>query len=389
MIPSNMPIRRNGRLAAPRKLGSGYDARVDSIDELSWYRLIEQFSDVNIFQAWAYDELRAGRGNISHLVLTREGELVAAAQARLVTLPFISFGVAFVRWGPLWHRADQVVDLEVLRQAVRALRNEYVCRRGLVLRIQPYAFKDDSADLVEVLEEEGLSSRGELPGGRTLVLDLSAELNTLRERVRPHWLRELKVAEKRNLDIVEGSDPQLFDSFLAMHAEMAARKGLTEPADLRTFRLAQERLPGWLKMRVMIGKTAGELSAGLVCSAIGQTAIYLFGATTNAGLKSRGSYLLQWKLIEWLKQNDVLNYDLNGINPETNAGTYKFKADLCGENGRDVVFVGQFDSYRGIASRACLRSFEALRGAYREVQRTRPAGVGAALNHLRSTVRAR
>src|SRR5436189_1342 len=83
-------------------------------------------------------------------------------------------------------------------------------------------------------------------------------------------------------------------------------------------------------MKIMLCKSGDEHCAGLVCSAIGKTAIYLFGATSNAGMKSRGSYLLHWKLIEWLKQNRFSVYDLHGINPVRNPGTYKFKNDLAG-----------------------------------------------------------
>ena len=70
-------------------------------------------------------------------------------------------------------------------------------------------------------------------------------------------------------------------------------------------------------MRVMLCRSGGILVAGLVCSAIGTTGIYLFGATSNAGLKSRGTYLLHWKVIEWLRGRGVEQYDLHGIDPVT------------------------------------------------------------------------
>jgi len=85
---------------------------------------------------------------------------------------------------------------------------------------------------------------------------------------------------------------------------------------------------------------------------MGDTGLYLFGATNDVGMNSNGSYLIQWKYLEWLKQNNLAFYDLNGINPETNPGTYKFKEGLCGKNGKDVFFLGQWET--------CIKPFSRL-----------------------------
>jgi lipid II:glycine glycyltransferase (peptidoglycan interpeptide bridge formation enzyme) len=88
--------------------------------------------------------------------------------------------------------------------------------------------------------------------------------------------------------------------------------------------------------------------------------MYLFGATSTMGLKRRGSYLLQWKLIQRLKEAHVRQYDLNGINRETNPGTYKFKSDLAGEKGREVRLVGCFESCENMISSVSVNVGERL-----------------------------
>jgi hypothetical protein len=195
--------------------------------------------------------------------------------------------------------------------------------------------------------------------------------------MRPHWHRYLKVAERNNLEIVEGFTDDLFEEFIGIYRELVSRKAFTEPNDIREFRLIQRRLPQNLKMKILLCKADGRLCAGLICSAIGDTAIYLYGATSNAGLKSRGSYLLHWRLIEWLKENGIATYDLHGINPTTNPGTYKFKADLCGSNGQDVHFLGQYDSCTSLLSYGCVALGDRLRqaaGALKGDRARKPAG---------------
>jgi lipid II:glycine glycyltransferase (peptidoglycan interpeptide bridge formation enzyme) len=196
-------------------------------------------------------------------------------------------------------------------------------------------------------------------------MDLSPPLGDLRQGLRPHWQRELKVAEKQKLKVVEGSEDELFETFIQIYREMVARKKFNEPNDINEFRAIQQRLPQEFKMKTMLCRSDEGICAGLISSAIGGTAIYLFGATSALGMKSRGSYLLQWKFIERLKLNLVPQYDLNGINPETNPGTYKFKSDLAGDKGRDVRFLGRFESCESMVSLACVSVGEGLKSLSR------------------------
>jgi lipid II:glycine glycyltransferase (peptidoglycan interpeptide bridge formation enzyme) len=351
------------------RLADGYSSEVDDVEEQKWCEVLDRFDDANIYQTWSYDETRSGRRNISHLLLKRENQVVAAAQSRIVKVPLIGAGVAYVRWGPLWQGQETDPDNETFRQAIRALRNEYVFNRRLVLRLYPALFHAESSSVEALLREEGFSTNNQEPD-RTLLLDLSRSLEDLRRGLSPHWQRELKVAEKKNLVIIEGFDDKLFDTFITIYKEMVARKAFIEPNDINEFRLIQNRLPERFKMKVMLCKSSDEFTSGAIFSTIGKTPIYLFGATSNVGIKSRGSYLLQWKFIEWLKSNGFTTYDLNGINPIANPGTYGFKSELCGSNGRDVRFLGRFDSCNSLISSSCVALGEGLRS---RIQRQRKA----------------
>lgn len=366
-----------------RQLRSGYASEVDAVDEQAWYQILEQFEDANIYQTWSYDEVRCGRENISHLLLRKKGDIVAVAQSRIAKLPFIKAGIAYVRWGPLWRRSNDEPDAETFRQAIRALRNEYACRRGLVLRIYPTLFDHASSCFTPILREEGFSWLGKKTRHRTLLMNLNRPLGDLREGLGPHWRRYLKVAERNGLEIVEDCEGNLFATFISIYKEMVARKRFPEPNDINEFRVIQDRLPEKFKMKVMLCRSGDKLSAGLVCSAIGNTAVYLFGATSNAGLKSRGSYLLHWKLIESLKQDRCAVYDLNGINPEANPGTFRFKRDLCGNDSKDVYFLGQFDSYTSLLSYSCVGCGDTLKTIYRTLREVAERA-GRASTHQRS-----
>ena len=151
--------------------------------------------------------------------------------------------------------------------------------------------------------------------------------------------------------MVEGDDDDLFEAFVGLYREMLDRKKFREPNDINEFRLIQKDLPQGWKMRIFLSRSIEGVGAGAICSALGNKGIYLFGATNDLGLVNKGSYLLQWRIIQWLKETGCVCYDLNGINPSRNPGTYRFKAGIAGTDGRDVLFLGQFDSYATIPGR--------------------------------------
>ena len=132
-------------------------------------------------------------------------------------------------------------------------------------------------------------------------------------------------------------------------------------------------------MKVFLCEQDGIPIAGLVGSALGDTGIYLFGATNEHGMNAKGAYLLQWRMIQWLKQNGVTHYDLGGINPEANPGVYHFKQGL---SGNDVYYVNPLVSCNSIASKIFARAVGLLAGKRRNALKrlfgrvpTRTAGV--------------
>ena len=340
------------------KLAAGYICHVDEVDEKSWGETLQQFDDANIYQTWPYAFVTAGKRNVSHVILRQNGEIIAIAQARITRLPLVGAGIAYVLWGPLWKRSGQAKSLEAFRQIIRALRNEFVHKRGLALRLSPMLFDNDSFGCAEILQEEGFSTPALGTRSRTILMNLAKPLEELRAGMNAHWKRELKVAEKNKLEILEGTEDELFAEFIKIYQEMVSRKRFVEPNDINQFRTIQRQLPEPLKMRIMLSKCNGEISSGLISSVLGNSAVYLFGATSNSGMKSRGSYFLQWKFIERLKQAGAATYDLNGINPAKNPGTYKFKNDLAGKNAADVYALGKFDSCNSLLSRLCLQYWD-------------------------------
>ena len=279
------------------------------------------------------------------LIVTRDGDPVAAALVRVNAARF-GLRYAYVRWGPLWLRKQQSPDFGVWREAVTILRSEYAIKRKMWLRIFPAATRGDYP-FSSALSAAGFT-RVRAAATRTMLLDLTPPLAQLRKGLEQKWRNCLNNAEKNSLRIVEGIDSELFDRFQVPYEQMISRKGLDEPGDFQGFRAIQRLLPDQHKLRVFLCCAGDEVYAGAIASALGERGIYHFGATADNGMRTKASYLLQWRIVEWLKERGCTEYDLHGVNRAKNPGVYNFKAGLCGKNGSEVEFLGAFDTYGSV-----------------------------------------
>ncbi len=324
---------------------------IDGVTAADWAELLELFVDANVYQTWSFGAIRWGEGNLSHVVLKQGGDVVGIAQVRIVRVPVVGCGIAYLRWGPLCHRRGRELDPEVLRDMAQALQTEYVERRGLFLRILPNAFV--GSPRAELFQAEFSQFEAEpankIDTYRTMVVDLSGTLEELRKRLNQKWRNQLNRAEKNGLQIVEGNGIEEYRVFAAVYKEMWERKRFDTSVDVDEFARIQEGLPDSQRMRVLICRQGDAAVAGIVCSAMGDTGIYVLGATSDAGLQSKGAYLLQWTMIRWLKEHGFRFYDLGGINPASNPGVYHFKSGLSGNDVRLMAPLAACNSLWGAA----------------------------------------
>jgi hypothetical protein len=309
-----------------------FDALVDQVSEGDWSSLLDGFADASIYQSWAYGAVCWGERQLSHLVLERNGVPVALAQLRVIRVPVLASGIAYLRWGPVCRPRGSSWDPAIWRRVTEALVREYVSRRGLVLRAVPNMFLQDSAapSMTQIWKECGLEERESARKYHTLRVHLTAPIEELRRQLSSRWRRQLNIAERNGLEVRDGQTDELYHQFLALYREMFDRKQFETSVDVEEFRRIQERLPATQKMRILICLAAGRPVAGLVLSTVGDTAIYLLAATGDQGLNTRGSYLLQWHAMQRLKEMGYEWYDLGGVNPEGNPGVFTFKSGMGG-----------------------------------------------------------
>lgn len=341
-------------------LDVSWQVEIDNSTPAEWSQMLDLFNDANIYQTSAYGGVRWGEKNLSRLVLKRDGEVLGMAQLRIVRPTRFKFGMAYLRWGPLCERRGRPLDPEVALHMARSLEEEYVGNRRLFLRILPNAFV--GSPRAAVIQSAFCSfTREALVAGntyRTFVLDLAPALEELRRGLDKKWRNQVSRSERKGLEVVAGCGCGEYRTFCVVYNQMRKRKTFETTVDVEEFGRIQQDLPESHRMRVLICEDGGVPVAGLVASAMGDSAIYLLGATGDNGLDSKGSYLLQWTLIKWLKENGFRWYDLGGIDPERNPGVYHFKRGL---SGADVSQINPLTSSTSVVSSAIVRAGLAMR----------------------------
>jgi len=349
------------------KVSGPYDVRVDGLTANDWDSVLGELKDASVYQTWAYGSVSWGESSLSHVVIrSRDGKIAAASQARILHIPILGGGVAYIPWGPMW-RGPAGEDLECFRAILRTLKTEYVTKRNLLLRVHPREVAgEDGETFHTILTEEGFKRNENVSPYRTLLLDLSPEMPDLMKHLDAKWRNKLRQAMKNPLIVTEGTFDEMFETYMVLSSEMLQRKKFTPGVEFDSFRKIQKVLPPARKMRIFVCEVSGKPVAVAICSAHGDTGIYILGATGNQGSELKGAHLLQWKIIEWLKGNGFRWYDLGGINPAVNPGVHNFKAGLA---GKDVCHLGQYDYWENPWNHNAVRMYEKSRKAFRDLTR--------------------
>lgn len=319
-----------------------YQIEIDKVDRTLWDYLMTQFDDASIYQTWSMGKI-VKANSLSHIIVKIGGEIHGCCQVRLKRIPYINVGFADIIWGPICMKRGKPLEPNILLNLICGIKEEYGINRGYMVRIWPHAKGERKKILKQIFESEGFKSNPEGRPYRTFIIDLSSTLEDLRKNLLQKWRNCLNKAERNDLKVVEGTDKDLFRIFLILAKEMGERKSFFQGVDYDVYRQVQENLSESLKMKIMICELDGEPVCAAICSAIGDTGIYLLGASGQKGLTVNASYLLQWRMIQWLKKNGFRYYDLGAFNAEINPGVYHFKRGLAGKKECEEIFLGRYD----------------------------------------------
>jgi hypothetical protein len=217
-------------------------------------------------------------------------------------------------------------DLELLGTGLQQLIVEGKKRKVAYVDIAPEwtgAFAESAAS---VLARNGWQT---LPGVRSsLRLDLNPTLGHLLANFRKTTRYEIRRSEGRGVEVKIAGDEADFHDFLRLYANMASQKRF--PAENVGFLAGVFR---WLaadqgRGAFFLAQEGGTLRGGILVVRSGVRCWYILGATAKDSKFSAG-HLLQWRAIQWAKEQGCMEYDFGGFREGLNTGPALFKSGFC------------------------------------------------------------
>lgn len=334
-------------------------------DSEEWRALVGGFSDASYKQLPQYSLAVANRvrATSENVVITGPEGPLGVCNVRVKKLPLLPFGIAYINGGPLVLNGATEEPAHSLSRCLAALREEYVARRGHVLRVVGTARPDIPLPHADAnFEAAGFEPALAKGHYRTLLIDLNQDLAQIRRGFDQKWRNILNKAERQGVLVESGGNTLLFTQFDRMYRKLVERKGFEADLGPGFFSELQGNLAEPDRFVVHLATHEGQPVAGHVGAFHGDTAVYLLGAATEAGLKLNASYLLQWHVIRHAQARGCRWYDLGGIDPESNPDVYRFKSRM---GGRDISAPGPYEAGSPLR-RMIVRNAEAL---FRRIKR--------------------
>ncbi|HQL34917.1 MAG TPA: peptidoglycan bridge formation glycyltransferase FemA/FemB family protein [bacterium] len=170
---------------------------------------------------------------------------------------------------------------------------------------------------------------------KSLFLDLSYSEEELLSQMHPKTRYNIRLAEKKGVEIVSGQSEDLVD-FWQLLQTTTARAGFRGHS-LAHYRHLLEKGGGAIEL--YFARLEGKILAAGLFSFYGGRAVYLHGASANNDRQYMAPYLLQWRMIQRAKAKHCRYYDFYGIDEKRWPGVTRFKRGFGGE---ERVYPGSF-----------------------------------------------
>ncbi|WP_169546203.1 lipid II:glycine glycyltransferase FemX [Sneathiella aquimaris] len=331
------------------------DLRIDYLTEKEWNLFTKLFLDHNYRQFWAFGNESAKRlGAISEYVgIYLKDELIGMANVRIKKIPLYPTGIAYINGGPIHLKQQNAEEnLENFRFCLKALTAEYVAQRNLVLRVKCSIYDEEGNTARDrVFQNDNFRRIQPEECYRTFLVDVSKTEDEIRASLHGKWRNQLNRADKNDLTVLSGTGSDLFETFEKLFEQLKEKKGFSVALDVDFYEKTQTKLPEHEKFLVQVALKNNEVLSAHVGSYVGNTAVYLLGASNPKGNELKASYLLQWYAIRNAKKLGCDWYDLGGVDPAGNKGVYHFKK---GFKGTDVTAAGPYQA--GSVMNVCIVS---------------------------------
>ncbi len=269
------------------------------------------------------------------------------------TLPFVG-KYWYVPRGPIFSEDRAITQFSEWRELLEKARE----REITWIRVEPR----NSRELELIREESKLSvirkSPHDMQPREIFVADIAMDDERLLSGMKPKTRYNIRLAEKRGVEISSDRGETAVSEFLRMNRETAGRNRISTHPD-RHYRALLESLPVG-DLLLLTAWHEGRALAAIVVVFFGDTATYLHGASGDDERGFMAPYLLQWRAMLLARDRGCVRYDFGGVDVSGSApklaGVTRFKTGFA----RNVDAIGYPGSYDVVLSSSRYRMYRGL-----------------------------
>jgi len=288
---------------------SGLAVVEPSVDD--WDGLTQRHRLGHMLQSsgWGALKERVGWAARRVLVVGADGP---RAGAQVLFRRRIGLSAAYVPRGPLF--ADDVASNALLlatldRMAQRA--------RAVFLRIEPNLLESDAHadDLHSTLLLHGFRAAAPLQPRTTLQLSLAPEPEQLLAAMSKGHRADIRRAAREGVSVRVGGSPADLDAYYAIMEQTGKRAefGIHSREYYRTAWQQFRATPYGECARLLLAERGSATLAAFLIFAWAGAGLYLYGGSTEEGLKSGANHALQWHALKWARERGCPLYDFWGV----------------------------------------------------------------------------
>lgn len=319
---------------------------MQSIDNRdAWHALLARLPQAHLLQSWDWGEIKSRYGWTARRFAWFDGEMpVAAAQVlrreqRVGPLP--GPAMLYAPKGPVFDWADGALRDRVLDDLQAFARRD----GALFVKIDPDVMLGTGEpdigndDPVGAAWQQALNARGwhysndQVQFRNTVVIDLAPDEDTLLASFKQKTRYNIRLAARKGVTVRQATVDDL--------AVLAEIYRATAERDDFIIRGVDYYLDAWSALlnagyaQPLVAEVAGEAVAGLVATAFGERAFYMYGMSSEAHRNLMPTYALQWAAMQWARAAGFRWYDMWGA-PERFGegdplrGVWRFKSGFNG-----------------------------------------------------------
>ncbi|MCB8981866.1 MAG: peptidoglycan bridge formation glycyltransferase FemA/FemB family protein [Ardenticatenaceae bacterium] len=319
-----------------------------SEEDAEWDAFVANHPHGSILQTTNWARLKNRFGWTSHRVWMRqEGKLVAGAQVLYRSAAAGMVKMAYIPHGPLvnWDDDEQVAVLfNQIDQSVYE-------RRASILKIEPLLWQSETMTPKwhAICQRHNLlPDTDTIQPPNTVMVDLRPSPDDILAQMKQKTRYNIRLAAKKDVMVRQGNlkDIPAFNKLMRQTGERD-QFGVHTPM---YYYAAFEIFQPMDQVALFLAEYEGRPLAGVMVFTLGETAAYLYGASSNEERQRMPTYAVQWAAMEWAKARGCQRYDLWGIPdaPEDELeanfadrhdglwGVYRFKRGFGGQIQRTI-----------------------------------------------------